>query len=71
MYPVFRNMVRSWTFKKILIFGNISILKTFASDSEIVSLYRQSIHSLQILYHWIYTVIKWIIVENETCRFSL
>lgn len=23
MYPVFRNMVHSWTFKKILIFGNI------------------------------------------------
>ena len=70
MYPVFRNMVGRWTFKKILIFGIISI-KTFASDSEIVSLYGQSIISLQILYHWIYTVIKWIIVENETCRFSL
>lgn len=70
MYPVFRNMVGRWTFKKILIFGIISI-KTFASDSEIVSLYGQSIISLQILYHWIYTVIKLIIVENETCRFSL
>ena len=70
MYPVFRNMVGRWTSKKILIFGIISI-KTFASDSEIVSLYGQSIISLQILYHWIYTVIKLIIVENETCRFSL